>query len=323
MHARTHFSAWLAALLLPLLALSAARVHAEATDYGTLLKEGVNEFAAGNWGEARLLFRRAHEISPTARTYRGLALCDFELRHYVEAIEELEASLQDQRRPLTPELREQVEQTLERARQYVAHYRLRVPEGVTRVDVDGKTRDVPPSGELVLDPGSHTLAIQTPEGERISREITADVGASEELALLPAPRPSTPEAAPTVSSPPTELAAQPSAPSTNVSSGSPRVFTWVAAGLTGVFGAGIVGFGLAAQAKHTAYMDQARGGMPPDAALKRSGQTFETLTNVSIIGCAVAGAAAITLFFVEGKHEESPALQAGIHPTGAYLRGQF
>ena len=116
--------------------------------------------AAGNWGEARIWFRRAHELSPTARTFRSLGLCDFELRHYVEAIEEFEASLKDERRPLTAELRQQVEQTLERSRQYVARYTLHVPGPVQELEVDGKSRPLPPQGELLLNPGAHSITVR-------------------------------------------------------------------------------------------------------------------------------------------------------------------
>jgi hypothetical protein len=107
---------------------------------------------------------------------------------------------------------------------------------------------------------------------------------------------------------------------------APRIFTWVAVSLTGVFGAGIVGLGLSARAKNDAYKNQLDMGLTPDPELKRTGQTYETLTNVSIIGCALSAAAAVTLFFVEGgksSPERGASLQAGLVPTGAYVRGSF
>lgn len=310
-----------------LLQLAAAHVRADADDYQRLLRDGVNEFAAGNWGEARLLFRRAHELSPTARTFRGLALCDFELRHYVEAMEECDAALHDTRRPLTPELRQQVQQTLERAREYVAHYTLRVPGAVHEVEVDGKTRTLADHGELLLDPGSHTVSVQPASGPAITRELTVEVGAHEELALLPptaaepAPVPEAPVAQPL--SVPSEPVQQPAA-----QSGSPRVYSWVAAGLTGAFGVGIAAFGLTATAKHSEYMRQIAAGSVPDPKLKSSGQTLATLTTASIVGCAVAAAATVTLFIVEGdKHDDdaapSASLRAGVGPGGVVLHGTF
>ena len=322
-------SGWLVMLLAAWLGLplTAAMAEADSAEYAGLLRDGVQEFGLGNFGEARLLFSRAHEITPTARTYRGLGLCDFELRHYAAAIEELEAALNDPRRPLTPELRTQVQPLLERARQYVGRYRLRVPAGVINVKVDGKVRPLPPAGgELLLDPGPHSIEVRPSGSPPIERELNVEVGAREELALLPVvvtPQPAAPPleepaqltAAPIVSPEPAPPAVA-----------SPRVFTWVAVGLTGAFGASILGFGLGAKAKNNAYKDQIEMGRVPDRELKTSGQTFETLTNVSIIGCALSAAAAVTLFFVEGskdKPEPSASVQAGLVPGGAFVTGRF
>src|SRR5205085_896975 len=120
--------------------------------------------------------------------------------------------------------------------------------------------------------GAHSITVRLADATAITRAITAEVGAREELAFLPppsaAPAPQ-PEEAPVLSEAP-RLSAPESPPSA-----APRVFTWVAAGLTGVFGAGIAGFGLSAQAKHSQWVRQAGQGLMPDQKLKSSGQTFE------------------------------------------------
>jgi hypothetical protein len=313
----------LALLLLPLMASSA---RADTAEYAKLLRDGVQEFGLGNYGEARLLFSRAHEITPTARTFRGLGLCDFELRHYVGAITELESALTDQRRPLTAELRSQVEPILERARQYVGRYKLQVPAGVRSVSVDGRSQPLPADGELLLDPGPHTIEIK-PEGfATVSRDLNVQVGAREALALMPESATAvavteTPEPEP---QPLAEPEPAPLPPPAAVSQS--RVYTWVAVGLTGAFGAGILGFGLSAKGKNDDFRAQAALGSIPDPQLKSSGQTFETLTNISIVGCALSAAAAVTLFFVEGANsgtEAPPAVQAGLTPTGAFVQGRF
>jgi hypothetical protein len=318
------------------LLLTAARAHAaDSAEYAKLLRDGVQEFGVGNYGEARLLFSRAHDMTPTARTFRGLGLCDFELRHYSLAIDELEAALSDPRRPLTPELRSQVEPVLERARQYVGRYQLRVPAGVTSITVDGKTRPLPKlddktRGELLLDPGTHNLEVLPKTGGPIQRELTVEVGARDEIAFMPPPAPAevkieAPPLEPLVEPAPLE-SPQPLQPPP-VAASHPRIFTWVAVGFTGVFGAGIVGFGLGAQAKNHTFREQAQMGIVPDPQLKRSGQNFETLTNISIVGCAVAAAAAVTLFIVEGNQSDeepaAPSVQAGLTPTGAFVSGRF
>src|SRR6478752_515129 len=91
-----------------------ASAHAQGKrKYDVTVKNAVTEYAAGNWGEARVLFARAHEMEPSARTFRGLGLCDFELRRYVEAISELEAALSDKRKPLTTAQRQEIQTALE------------------------------------------------------------------------------------------------------------------------------------------------------------------------------------------------------------------
>jgi hypothetical protein len=314
------------------LAVFSARVRAEPNaEYSNLLKDGVSEFAAGNWGEARVLFVKAHQIQPTARTFRGLGLCDFELRYYVRAIAEFEAALNDQRRPLTHELRGQVEQALQRSREYVARYELITPAG-SELTVDGERQRLAKGEPLTLDPGKHTLSVQPASGEPIVHEVVAEVGSRSRLVFeAKSADELEPSAVATASA--DELPA-PYLPPQGTAA-RPRLFTWVAAGLTGAFGVGIAVFGLSAAAKHASFEQQtaryneqlAQGSsspMPADAALVRSGKTFETLTNVSIVGCSVAGAATIALYILEGsaKTERAP-VQAGIGFGGAYVHGRF
>jgi hypothetical protein len=331
-------SRWLARILCALGALLAtSRATAQSNaETEALLKEGVAEYAAGNWGEAHLLFSKVHAAAPTARTFRGLGLCDYELRHYAAAVAEFEASLADQRRPLTPPLRQQVEHALERARQFVARYHLQLPDGVDQLVVDGTPRPLPADRMLLLDPGAHVVSVRTAHGEALAQDVTADVGMQAELVFAPAPRHADlavdaahkPEVPPPGPVPPPPAAA-----------GNSRVFTWVALGLTGAFGAGIVVAGLGAQSKHDAYLTQQRNydaaiaagepGTPPDEHLKSTGQTLQLLTNISIVACAVSAAATVVLFVVEGRAgaPEQPsgqaALMLGVSPLGIQARGSF
>ena len=54
-----------------------------------LSSRAIVEFEAGRFAEARALFMRAHEIWPSARTFRVLGMTSFELRSYVRALQEL------------------------------------------------------------------------------------------------------------------------------------------------------------------------------------------------------------------------------------------
>ena len=46
----------------------------EAEDYQAAVRQAVAELEAGHYPEALALFREAHELSPSARTLRGLGL---------------------------------------------------------------------------------------------------------------------------------------------------------------------------------------------------------------------------------------------------------
>jgi hypothetical protein len=332
-----HGSRFLACMLctfVTLLATSRATAQSNA-ELEALLKEGVAEYAAGNWGEAHLLFSKVHAAAPTARTFRGLGLCDYELRHYAAAVGEFEASLADQRRPLTPQLRQQVEHALERARQFVARYHLQLPDGVDQLIVDGAQRPLPADRILLLDPGAHVVSVRTAQGEELAQDLSADVGVQAELVFASKPR--HPGLAADAARQPEITAPAPASPPS--AAGRTRVLSWVALGLTGAFGAGIVVAGLGAQAKHDAYVTQQRNyeaaimagepGTPPDEHLKSTGQTLQLLTNISIVACAVSAAATVVLFVVEGRGatSEQPSGQAaltlGVSPLGIQASGAF
>lgn len=286
-------------------------------EYGEVLQHGVDAFSAGHWAEARLLFERAHRITPTARTLRGLALCDFELGHYLAAISECQASLADPRRPLTPELRAQIEETLSRARHNIGQYHLSLPQDVTELRVDGASVPVPADGELLLDPGQHTLVVALPNAEPITRTFTVEIGAREHLIFagrlaarpqLPAPAPLSEAAAPP---PPPPMAAD-QAPTAWT-----RPYVWAALGASGLFAAGIVGFGLATSSQHAAFTSEYRSYQlqraagvdvaPPSDAHRSAGQRWQAFTNVSIVGCAASAIIAGALFLAGQRSQQTEA----------------
>jgi len=325
----------LAVLLTLCACLCCARVAAEdgasEARYAELLKQGVDAFTRGDWQAARAAFERAHAIEPTARTYRGLALCDFELGNYAHSVRELEAALSDPRRPLTPELRTQVLHTLERAMRDAGRVRLVLPEGVSELRVDGSVQRLPEGGVVLLDPGSHTLEVSVEGRPPIRRRIEIDNGESHNLIIASQPARHG-ELQPLGAGPP-PLQPLPH-PQPTAAGPAPRIWSWVALGLTAVAGAGAVGFAVAASEKHAAFSQQrevyaarlaaAESGMPPSEQLKRSGQRLELLTNLSLAACAALGVATVTLFVLEQPASEQPVqVRAALHPGGLTLHGRF
>lgn len=313
--------------------------HARAEDaaptrnerYAQLLKQGVEAFTQGQWQEAREAFERAHAIDPTARTYRGLALCDFELGNYARSARLLEAALRDPRRPLTPELRVQVLRTLERALRDAGRVHLVVPEDVTELRVDGNLESLPEGGMLLLDPGPHTLELVHEGREPIIRQLEVQNGASQNLIIASVSTRQEPDALqPTAAEAPAPaLALQPTA-----AEATPRIWSWVALGLTGAVGAGTLALAVATREKHAQFSEQreayaarlaaGEGGRPPSAGLKESGQRLELLTNVGLVGCGVLGVATVALFVFEKPGlEKAVQVRAGLGPGGLSLHGEF
>jgi hypothetical protein len=125
--------------------------------YRKTIGEGVAEYDAGHFEEARSLFRRAHETNPNARTFRGLGMTSFELRDYAAAVRNLSAALRDQRKPLSAEQRNAARELLERSRMFVDVYTLTLSPKDARVTIDGHAPEFEPDGTLLFGFGTHAL----------------------------------------------------------------------------------------------------------------------------------------------------------------------
>lgn len=128
-----------------------------AAEVQRLLAEAVAEYDAARYPEALALFQRAHALTPTARTLRGIGMAAFESGHYVMALRALRQALVATERPLTGEQRDHVTRLIARTEVFVATLELTVsPVGAT-VLVDGAAVEREDDGTLLLDQGHHTI----------------------------------------------------------------------------------------------------------------------------------------------------------------------
>jgi hypothetical protein len=183
--ARVALALSLAALTNQALAAPPAPVKepGETAQYRGLLEEAVSEYDARRYEEARALFRRAHDISPNARTLRGIGMASFELREYVEAMRSLEGSLADKRRPLTATQRQQVESLLERTRAFVGRFFLKLSPKETTLRIDGAPMTLESDGSLLLSFGRHSVIAEASGSMPENREINVIGGERQELAF--------------------------------------------------------------------------------------------------------------------------------------------
>jgi hypothetical protein len=302
--------------LLALLSTASTRAD-DSAEYTRVIKEAVVEFDNGNWIEARVLFQRAHALNPNARTWRSLGLTAFELRRYVDAIAELEAALAEQRKPLNDKARAEVTQLLQRAREFVAVYRVSVqPEGA-EVIVDGKSTSLR-DGQLFLDPGSHSVIVRAPGYLEQRQDLKIDEPRREQLSIelkvAGVEEPQDTEAPVATAAPAAPAPAQTEAR-------RPRVWTWVLGGAAVATGAVGLGLGLAAGSKN----DDFKACESDCGSLKSKGQGLQLGANVSygVAGGLLVGA--VVAWFVEGKRSstETPRTSFYVHPWGAGLHGRF
>jgi hypothetical protein len=147
--------------------------------YSEAVDEAIGEFNARRFAEARALFLRAHELSPNARTLRGLGASEFELRNYGESVRYLEQALACEARALEGDLRARAERLLERARGFVARFELSIQPASSTTVVDGVP--LPKTRELLLEVGDHTLEVQAPGYRPEKRLLRIRGGESQRL----------------------------------------------------------------------------------------------------------------------------------------------
>jgi len=170
---------------------SREREPPERQDSRALINDAIAEYDAHHFEEARALFRRAHELDPSARTWRGIGMAAFELHDYVKSLRALEASLVDSRLPLTESERGEVQALAERARVFVGRFviHLSPKDAVLRVDDTPTALD---DGDiLMLESGRHVLTASAADRRSEAREINVAGGERRELSInlppMPAP----------------------------------------------------------------------------------------------------------------------------------------
>lgn len=149
-------------------------------EYRRLFIEGSTAWESGDFAGAHELFEQAHALLPNARSYRALGLVRFELRNYIGAVEALRRALADERRPLSPRLREDPERVLREAAQYVGQYQV-VTETTATLWVNGQSRGL--TRLLVLEPGRHELEVRAGGFRTDIRRLEVSGGENETLTI--------------------------------------------------------------------------------------------------------------------------------------------
>ena len=272
--------------------------------YRSALKEALAEYDASHFEEARILFRRAHDINPNARTLRSIGMASFELRDYVSAMRALSAALVETRKPLSLDQRTHAQGLLERSRMYVDIYTLKISPADARVLIDGRAPDSEPDGTVLLGFGSHNLEVSKPGFELRALVVDVHGGERKDLAVTlernPAPgvRPGAPGAVGQL--PPAE-----------------KVFRSAAGG--GSSGAGwffAAGGAAALVSGGAGYLwwlenNELKRCHPPDGRTCTNGSAITSRRNLALGTTLAAGAAAVTMAVIGMLSlDPSPSLPA-------------
>lgn len=174
-------SAWLVACVVT---FAAGPVHAdEDSEYEAAISDAVSEFSAGRWEEARALFLKAHNLSPSARTLRGLGMVEFELRKYTASVKYLTAALSNGVQPLEGDLRESAQELLNRARGFVGTFRVTLSPENAVIRVDGRAVQLEEDGSLILDVGSRNVEVSADGYTTLRRPVEVVGGETKDLEL--------------------------------------------------------------------------------------------------------------------------------------------
>jgi hypothetical protein len=319
----------------------AAEARASAQDdaaYKELIEQALSEFKHKNWPEARVLFTRAHELNPNARTLRGMGIVSFEMRDYLNAVINLKAALDDTRQALTDVQRKECDGLLMRARTYVGVYTLKLDPPETRVLLDGGEPMRDDQGHLLVAFGEHTLVGKAAGREDTTLRLNVQGGERGEIALiLPVERP--PEPRPSAQAVPAPINLQPAAqPGAAQSAPPPRTepggfvghglkYSWLTLGLSAAAGGAAVALWMLGGKKLDELDEKcAERAGGENACTKQNTKTdkielYQTMTNVSIGVAAAALVTSAVLMGLEWPRERRLALHVG--PTSLSLRGAF
>jgi tetratricopeptide (TPR) repeat protein len=313
------------AALLAALVLGAGVARADDAEYDGLIRNALSEYDAGRYEEAAALFGRAHAISPNARTHRGLGLSFYEARKYALAVRHLRAALQDQRRPLTADMKSSAQKVLRQAEGFVATVHVALDPSDATLEVDGHPAELE-GNELLLDPGQHELIARAPDHAQERRIVEAISGSTSDLQLTLGSADEAAAQSPEMAPPQAQPTSTP-APATSSGLG---VGPYIVMGAGGALLIGSLVTGLMANSLHSDLEKRCKPECMDDdvASDKKKGKTLVTVTNVLLAGglvTAAAGAAWLIIGSMNGGQESSTQVAAVCLGDGcaAAVTGRF
>ena len=151
-------------------------------DYQHIVRDALQEYGVTNFAEAYALFEQAHQLRPSARTWRCLGMTSFELRQYVRSQAELRAALSDARQPLTSAQHAEVVTLLDRVSHYIGMLAVHTKPSSATVVLDGQSRQ---SGDeqMTVNLGEHDLMVRADGYQPVLRKLLVEGGKLQSLEI--------------------------------------------------------------------------------------------------------------------------------------------
>jgi hypothetical protein len=325
----------LVAILFVLLAPAAGHAQDGEEEYEKTVEEALEQYERGRWDEAAALFRRAHQLNPSARTLRGLGLSLYEARHYPDAMHYLSEALEETRRPLTPKQREEVSATINRAKLFVGNLILKVQPRQAHVTINGQHVEPDENDSVVTEAGWLDIEVTAEGYQPLVRRVRMNAGDRQELAVKLSPEGAV---APTTATVAREAAAPQGAARLEEPASNPRqqepnssalgTWKWVATG--GAAAALAAGGAMLIMQKVQAsdYENECVKALMPQANCNDRKQLLgSTLWTGSIVGLSIGAgltALSVALFVLDREPgEKEPSLACAPGPGAVACRFTF
>lgn len=283
--------------------------------YRAAIDAAVQEYELNHFAESREHFAQAHALYPNARTLRGLGVADFELRRYVDAVQELSAALAHRAKPLAGAPRQETEALLTRARTYVGELQLALDPPDATVRLDDEPVQLDAEGRFMLEVGDHQLEVSAPDHITQRRSLRVHGQQHQQLRIELA----------AIEPPPAIAANDVGANAPQPQRAEPRrrrVVTWAFGGLTLAAVGSLVGLVVAVENTKSSLETclEADGVCEPVA---EKGMRLERVRNVMIGVAGAAAIATVVTFFVEGRAHSKARMALRLSPTAAQLVATF
>ena len=335
-------SSWLVLGMLGMVTLGPSAARADATPvpttasptppaaYEHLIDEAVQAYDAGRFAEARVAFRRAHELQPTARTLRTIGMCSFNLGDYADAVWNLERARTETRKPLTDEQQKHASDLITKANQHIGRFRLRLDPQDATLLVDGQAPLVLDQTELLLESGRHDIEARATGYQVAHTKLGVEGGDRTTLVLTLARDTSRPAVARAGAGSSTPLAASsvnanaPSSTASRSSLQSTLGYVTLGVGIAGLVGFGITS-GLALSDKSTLdeHCPNATCNSRYEGTVSRYNALRTASTATLIGGGVLVVLGGLLLFTRPSERADSAQLTPLLGPGSVGLRGRL